>query len=90
MKRYIAGPLKKWPFYTLNIARIANTVQVFSVWLFECTLQRLKEYNDFNDVTMAYEDGTQVRQTRSSCQCQLFQIKVWVLFWVRLGGEVQY
>ena len=30
------------------------------------TLRRLKEYNDFNDVTMAHEDGTQVRQTRSS------------------------
>ena len=29
---------------------------------------------------MVLEDGTQVRQTRSSCQCQLFQIKVWVLF----------
>ena len=37
------------------------------------TLRRLKEYNDFNDVTMAHEDGTQVRQARSSSQCQLFQ-----------------
>ena len=27
---------------------------------------RLQEYNDYNDVTMAYEDGTQVRHTRSS------------------------
>ena len=30
------------------------------------TLGELKEYNDFNNVTMAHEDGTQVRQTRSS------------------------
>ena len=29
-------------------------------------LWRLQEYNDYNDVTMAYEDGTQVRHTRSS------------------------
>ena len=30
------------------------------------TLGGLKVYNDFNDVTMALEDDTQVRQTRSS------------------------
>ena len=30
------------------------------------TLERLKECNDLNDVTMAHEDGTQVRHTRSS------------------------
>ena len=27
---------------------------------------KLQEYNDYNDVTMAYDDGTQVRHTRSS------------------------
>ena len=30
------------------------------------TLRRLKEDSDFNDVTLAIEDGTQVRHTRSS------------------------
>ena len=30
------------------------------------TLGGLKVYNDFDDVTMAHEDDTQVRQTRSS------------------------
>ena len=30
------------------------------------SLGRLQEYNDYNDVTMAYDDGTQVRHTRSS------------------------
>ena len=30
------------------------------------TLRRFKEDNDFNNVTLAHEDGTQVRHTRSS------------------------
>ena len=31
-------------------------------------LERIRECNDLNDVTMAHEDGTQVRHTRSSSQ----------------------
>ena len=49
-------------------------------WLYEhcfavliTPLWRLQEYNDYNDVTMAYEDGTQVRHTRSSLH-QLVQL----------------
>ena len=49
-------------------------------WLYEhrfavliTSLWRLQEYNDYNDVTMAYEDGTQVRHTRSSLH-QLVQL----------------
>ena len=30
------------------------------------TLGRIKEHDDLNNVTLAYEDGAQVRQTRSS------------------------
>ena len=30
------------------------------------TLGRIKEHHDFNNLTLAYEDGTQVRQTESS------------------------
>ena len=30
------------------------------------TLGRFKEDNDFNNITLAHEDGTQVRHTRSS------------------------
>ena len=36
------------------------------VWHVITSLGRLQEYNDYNDVTMAYDDGTQVRHTRSS------------------------
>ena len=81
----------------LGCTNNCSTCSVFSVWLCEGTLRRLEEYNDLNDVTLAHEDGIQVRQTRSSCHCQIFQIKVWVLFGsflgpfrVLLGGEVQY
>ena len=37
------------------------------------SLWRIQEYNDYNDVTMAYEDGTQVRHTRLSLH-QLVQL----------------
>ena len=58
------------PLNHLNITALlgcTNNCSTSSVYgVCEGTLRRLKEYNDFNDVTMAHEDGTQVRQTRSS------------------------
>ena len=40
------------------------------------TLGGLKVYNDFNDVTMAHEDDTQVGQSRSSSHYAIIQPKI--------------
>ena len=37
-----------------------------SLCCLKTTLRRFKEDNDFNNVTLVYEDGTQVRHTKSS------------------------
>ena len=47
----------------LGCTNNCSTCSVFSAWLCEGTLRRLEEYNDLNDVTLAHEDGIQVRQT---------------------------
>ena len=53
------------PMNITAVLIIAVPVQCMAMCV-KSTLRRLQEYNDFNDVTMAHEYGTQVRQTRSS------------------------
>ena len=66
MKIYIISmkPIEK----SQHIVNNCNNCSVFIVWLWhvKSTLERLKECNDLNDVTMAHKDGTQGRHTRSS------------------------
>ena len=50
-----------------GIQQVLNNCSFWSGCEYVITaLGGLKEYNDFNNVTLAHEDGTQVRQTKSS------------------------